>query len=146
MQLSLSEMLPPTHSSAATHTPSTPCRCPIFATTCHHTLILSPAPALFLPHLLQPHEQARMTTTMGTPAFMAPEMCGLRSTPFAPFPAEVWAVGVCLYMFAFGKGEVYSGACLQCTDYMHIATYAAPAVTSLPSCMQQCMKSARTFS
>lgn len=46
-----------------------------------------------------------MTTTMGTPAFMAPEMCGSRSAPFSPFPAEVWAIGVCLHMFVYGKGE-----------------------------------------
>lgn len=46
-----------------------------------------------------------MTTTMGTPAFMAPEMCSLSSSPYAPFLAEVWALGVCLYMFVFGKGE-----------------------------------------
>ncbi len=53
-----------------------------------------------------------MTTTMGTPAFMAPEMCGSKSAPFAPFPAEVWAVGVCLHMFIYGKGEL-TGA-LRC--------------------------------
>jgi len=46
-----------------------------------------------------------MATTMGTPAFMAPEMCGLRSSPFAPFAAELWAIGVCLFMFVFGRGE-----------------------------------------
>jgi serine/threonine protein kinase len=46
-----------------------------------------------------------MSTTMGTPAFMAPEMCGPKATLFAPSPAEVWSVGVCLYMLAFGRGE-----------------------------------------
>lgn len=60
--------------------------------------------------LLQPHASALMTTTMGTPAFMAPEMCGAKSVPFAPFPAEVWAVGVCLYMFVYGKGEPHQSA------------------------------------
>lgn len=42
---------------------------------------------------------------MGTPAFMAPEMCGLNGAPFAPFPAELWAAGVCLFMFVYGRGE-----------------------------------------
>lgn len=69
------------------------------------TCLLMCAPAYRGFFFLQPHEGTRMSTTMGTPAFMAPEMCGLRSTPFAPFPAEVWAVGVCLYMFVYGRGE-----------------------------------------
>jgi serine/threonine protein kinase len=98
-------------------------------------LLLLPLLLLPLLLLLQPHEQARMTTTMGTPAFMAPEMCGLRSTPFAPFPAEVWAVGVCLYMFVFGKGEVQRLLCRW---------FACLAVNSLLKCMQfwhQCLHS-----
>jgi serine/threonine protein kinase len=89
-----------------------------------------PPPLLLLLLLLlpQPHQQARMTTTMGTPAFMAPEMCGLRSTPFAPFPAEVWAVGVCLYMFVFGKGEALRAA--SDVPFSHL-------LSPFPSCFSQ---------
>jgi hypothetical protein len=36
---------------------------------------------------------------------MAPEICGLKSSPFKPFPAECWALGVCLFMFVYGRGE-----------------------------------------
>eukprot|EP00878_Enallax_costatus_P038017 GHUV01043143.1.p1 GENE.GHUV01043143.1~~GHUV01043143.1.p1 ORF type:complete len:594 (+),score=175.36 GHUV01043143.1:2084-3865(+) len=50
-----------------------------------------------------PSADSLITSTPGTPAFMAPEMCGFKSTPYKPFPAECWALGVCLYMFVFGK-------------------------------------------
>lgn len=42
--------------------------------------------------------------TLGTPAFMAPEMCQVRAQPYKPFPAECWALGVCLYMMVYGSG------------------------------------------
>lgn len=38
--------------------------------------------------------------TAGTPAFMAPEMC--TGQAYHARMADVWALGVCLYMFAFG--------------------------------------------
>ena len=39
--------------------------------------------------------------TTGTPAFMAPEMCEGES--YHARMADVWALGVCLYMFIFGE-------------------------------------------
>lgn len=42
---------------------------------------------------------ARRTT--GTPAFMAPEMCA--GQEYHARMADVWALGVCLYMFIFGE-------------------------------------------
>lgn len=39
--------------------------------------------------------------TAGTPAFMAPEMCS--GQPYHARMADVWALGVCLYMFLFGE-------------------------------------------
>lgn len=39
--------------------------------------------------------------TAGTPIFMAPEMC--QGKPFNGFPGDIWALGICLYMFIFGK-------------------------------------------
>lgn len=39
--------------------------------------------------------------TAGTPAFMAPEMCS--GEPYHARLADVWALGVCLYMSIFGE-------------------------------------------
>ena len=41
-----------------------------------------------------------MLRTVGTPAFFAPEMCEGR--PFSARGADLWALGVCLYIFVFG--------------------------------------------
>ncbi|WIA40536.1 hypothetical protein OEZ86_013882 [Tetradesmus obliquus] len=50
-----------------------------------------------------PSPDSLISTTLGTPAFMAPEMCGLKSSPFKPFPAECWALGASLFMFVYGR-------------------------------------------
>lgn len=42
----------------------------------------------------------------GTPAFMAPEMC--TGEPYHARLADVWALGVCLYMFIFGEFPSFS--------------------------------------
>lgn len=54
--------------------------------------------------IVQPSPDSLISTTLGTPAFMAPEMCGLKSSPFKPFPAECWALGASLFMFVYGRG------------------------------------------
>jgi serine/threonine protein kinase len=61
----------------------------------------------------QASPDAVLSTTMGTPAFMAPEMCGLKSTPFKPFPAECWALGVSLFMFVYGRGKRRAGSVVE---------------------------------
>ncbi|DBA93024.1 TPA: hypothetical protein ACH3X2_003363 [Trebouxia sp. C0005] len=38
--------------------------------------------------------------TMGTPAFLAPEMC--EGAPYHGEVADIWALGICLYMFIYG--------------------------------------------
>lgn len=38
--------------------------------------------------------------TMGTPAFLAPEMC--EGAPYHGEFADIWALGVCLFMFVYG--------------------------------------------
>lgn len=38
--------------------------------------------------------------TMGTPAFLAPEMC--EGAPYHGEVADIWALGICLYMFVYG--------------------------------------------
>ncbi len=42
-----------------------------------------------------------MVRTVGTPAFFSPEMCDGR--PYSARGADVWALGVCLYIFVFGE-------------------------------------------
>lgn len=56
------------------------------------------------------HPAATISSTLGTPAFMAPEMCQLPAQRFRPFVAEMWALGVCLYMFMFGRGGLWREA------------------------------------
>ena len=42
--------------------------------------------------------------TVGTPAFFTPEMC--RGGPFSARAADLWALGVCLYIFVFGAAPL----------------------------------------
>eukprot|EP00798_Chlamydomonas_sp_ICE-L_P027241 gene27241-2496_t len=46
-------------------------------------------------------EDTLLIRSLGTPAFMSPEMCA--SKPFNGFLGDVWALGVCLYMFVYGS-------------------------------------------
>ena len=47
--------------------------------------------------------------TMGTPAFLAPEMCA--GDPYLGEVADIWALGICLYMFIYGTCEC---KCMTC--------------------------------
>lgn len=49
-------------------------------------------------HLCAPEDT--MLRTVGTPAFFTPEMCA--GKPFSARGADLWALGVCLYIFVFG--------------------------------------------
>ena len=42
-----------------------------------------------------------MIRTVGTPAFFSPEMCDGR--PYSARSADVWALGISLYIFVFGE-------------------------------------------
>lgn len=42
--------------------------------------------------------------TMGTPAFLAPEMC--EGQPYHGEVADIWALGICLYMFVYGMWHI----------------------------------------
>lgn len=44
---------------------------------------------------------SKLTRTLGTPAFLAPEICA--GEEYDGFAADVWALGVTLYSFMFGK-------------------------------------------
>ena len=45
-----------------------------------------------------------MNKTVGTPAFLSPEICA--GLPYHGRAADVWALGICLYMFVFGTSLV----------------------------------------
>lgn len=50
-------------------------------------------------------EGARLSSTAGTPAFFPPEVvCG---QPYYPFPVDVWALGVSLFMFLYGATRCF---------------------------------------
>ncbi|KAJ3591036.1 hypothetical protein NHX12_008983 [Muraenolepis orangiensis] len=51
---------------------------------------------------------ARLFSTAGTPAFMAPEMMSEREQSFSGKALDVWAMGVTLYCFVYGKCPFYS--------------------------------------
>jgi calcium/calmodulin-dependent protein kinase kinase 2 len=42
-----------------------------------------------------------MTDTVGTYQFLSPESCS--GEPYDPFVADIWAVGVIVFVFLFGK-------------------------------------------
>eukprot|EP00546_Thalassionema_frauenfeldii_P015529 CAMPEP_0178930454 /NCGR_PEP_ID=MMETSP0786-20121207/21233_1 /TAXON_ID=186022 /ORGANISM="Thalassionema frauenfeldii, Strain CCMP 1798" /LENGTH=571 /DNA_ID=CAMNT_0020606961 /DNA_START=119 /DNA_END=1831 /DNA_ORIENTATION=+ len=46
--------------------------------------------------------------TEGTWCFWSPEMCSGGKTPFSGFAADMWAAGICLYIFVSGKLPFYS--------------------------------------
>ncbi|XP_033486243.1 calcium/calmodulin-dependent protein kinase kinase 1b isoform X1 [Epinephelus lanceolatus] len=50
---------------------------------------------------------ALLSTTAGTPAFMAPEMMTEHEQSFSGKALDVWAMGVTLYCFVFGKCPFY---------------------------------------
>mmetsp|Transcript_34127 Transcript_34127/g.39565 ORF Transcript_34127/g.39565 Transcript_34127/m.39565 type:complete len:470 (+) Transcript_34127:97-1506(+) len=49
-----------------------------------------------------------MTKTEGTFCFWSPEMCDPKANGFSAYTADIWAAGVCLYVFANGKLPFYS--------------------------------------
>lgn len=50
--------------------------------------------------LLAPGETSKLSKTLGTPAFLAPEICA--GEDYDGFAADIWALGVTLYLFIFG--------------------------------------------
>lgn len=48
-----------------------------------------------------PVEDGLLVDTAGTFTFLAPECCA--GEPYGPWPADVWAAGVTLYCFVFGR-------------------------------------------
>ena len=45
------------------------------------------------------HDKGMLKKTEGTWCFWSPEMCSTDSTGFSGYSADLWAAGVCLYIF-----------------------------------------------
>jgi serine/threonine protein kinase len=69
----------------------------------------------------------------GTPAFMAPEVCG--GEKHLGWPADVWAFGVTMYLLAVGHLPFYARkVCVLCI--LHNTQYNIPADFDCPIAMQ----------
>ncbi|KAG2438161.1 hypothetical protein HXX76_005769 [Chlamydomonas incerta] len=62
--------------------------------------------------------------TAGTPTFMAPEMC--QGKQFNGFPGDIWALGICLFMFVFGKPPFVGATTYQIYEAIQRAELAFP--------------------
>ncbi|CAL8468719.1 g8259 [Coccomyxa elongata] len=62
--------------------------------------------------------------TVGTPAFFTPEMC--RGGPFSARAADLWALGVCLYIFVFGVLPFRAEAIMRLYDEIREAPLRMP--------------------
>jgi hypothetical protein len=50
---------------------------------------------------------------MGTPLFMAPEVVSAENKHFTPQPLDVWALGITLYVFVFGRCPFVAGSVIE---------------------------------
>ena len=50
--------------------------------------------------------QGKLTKTEGTWCFWSPEMC--KNEPFSGYSSDIWAAGICLYVFVTGFLPFYS--------------------------------------
>jgi len=63
----------------------------------------------------------KLTKTEGTWAFWSPEMCAENSLFFSGYTCDIWAAGICLYIFATGKLPFYSEIPLALFDMIAAA-------------------------
>jgi len=61
-------------------------------------------------------DMGHLTKTEGTWCFWSPEMCAEDSLSFSGFACDVWAAGVCLYIFATGELPFFSEIPLKLFD------------------------------
>jgi len=54
------------------------------------------------------NDQGMLTTTAGTWCFWSPEMCCAETKVFSGYSADLWAAGVCLYVFSTGSVPFFS--------------------------------------
>ncbi len=72
--------------------------------------------------------------TMGTPAFLAPEMC--EGAPYHGEVADIWALGICLYMFVYGEPYVMSSQTILATRLLLDNLTWIALVTSTCTCLR----------
>lgn len=53
-------------------------------------------------------DKGKLTKTEGTWCFWSPEMCAENSLVFSGYTCDIWAAGVCLFVFATGSLPFYS--------------------------------------
>lgn len=58
----------------------------------------------------------KLTKTEGTWCFWSPEMCAENSLIFSGYACDLWAAGICLYIFATGKIPFFSEIPLKLFD------------------------------
>jgi len=54
------------------------------------------------------NDMGKLTKTEGTWAYWSPEMCAENSLIFSGYACDIWAAGICLYIFATGKLPFYT--------------------------------------
>eukprot|EP00573_Skeletonema_grethae_P007727 CAMPEP_0201693940 /NCGR_PEP_ID=MMETSP0578-20130828/6366_1 /ASSEMBLY_ACC=CAM_ASM_000663 /TAXON_ID=267565 /ORGANISM="Skeletonema grethea, Strain CCMP 1804" /LENGTH=574 /DNA_ID=CAMNT_0048179549 /DNA_START=45 /DNA_END=1769 /DNA_ORIENTATION=+ len=61
-------------------------------------------------------DMGHLTKTEGTWCFWSPEMCAEDSLSFSGFACDIWAAGVCLFIFATGEVPFYSDIPMKLFD------------------------------
>ncbi|RLN02235.1 hypothetical protein BBJ28_00000225 [Nothophytophthora sp. Chile5] len=74
----------------------------------------------------EPVQPVLMSDTVGTYQFLAPECCS--GEPYDPFKVDIWAVGVVLYIFLFGKLPFASESTRELFDEITRAEIVLPEV------------------
>lgn len=59
-------------------------------------------------HMTSRHSSGMLKKSEGTWCFWAPEMCSAESTGFSGYACDIWAAGVCLYIFTTGRIPFFS--------------------------------------
>ncbi|CAI4039109.1 hypothetical protein SMKI_07G0800 [Saccharomyces mikatae IFO 1815] len=62
------------------------------------------------------HEQILKSKTLGTPAFLAPELCSTDSEHCCTFAIDIWSLGVTLYCLLFGTLPFNANSVLELFD------------------------------
>lgn len=62
------------------------------------------------------HEQFLQYKALGTPAFLAPELCSAERACFCPFAIDIWSLGVTLYCLLFGRLPFNANSGLELFD------------------------------
>mmetsp|Transcript_27068 Transcript_27068/g.49870 ORF Transcript_27068/g.49870 Transcript_27068/m.49870 type:complete len:567 (-) Transcript_27068:141-1841(-) len=66
-------------------------------------------------------DMGKLTKTEGTWAFWSPEMCAENSLVFSGYTCDIWAAGICLYIFATGNLPFYTEIPLALFDMIAAA-------------------------